>query len=96
MAYGTVLIGLKLVARAASRNELNRRWRRRRLTAIVAHVPGAGYPAGRNRGAEEGSPAYTSPDHHGTPLERASVITDGIDLAATVDKLDVAFAARRF
>src|SRR5258707_2951371 len=33
---GTVLIGLKLVATAARRNELNRRWKLR-LTAIVAH-----------------------------------------------------------
>jgi len=131
---GTVLIGLKLVATAARRNELNRRWKLR-LTAIVAHEwahivqysrgryggPGksgelhadflAGWflgrptpPAGRDEAKNEamyrlfflGDTAYTDPNHHGTPLERASAVTDGFELAATVDKLDVAFEARRF
>ena len=39
---------------------------------------------------------YTNPTHHGTPMERVSAITNGFDLAAAVDKLDVAFGAGRF
>ncbi len=131
---GTVAIGLRLVATAARRNELNRRWPQR-LTAIVAHEWAhivqysrqyraastkaaelhadflAGWFLGRTtapQGAETakneamyrffflGDTEYTNPTHHGTPMERVSAITNGFDLAATVDKLDVAFGAGRF
>jgi hypothetical protein len=34
------------------------------------------------------------PDHHGTPIERASAIVDGFDLAATVDTVDAAYRRR--
>ena len=37
---------------------------------------------------------YGDPDHHGTPIERASVITQGFDLAAKVNNVDAAYRAR--
>ena len=131
---GTVLLGLRLVAITARRNELNRRWKQR-LTAIVAHewahilqhvrqyrtasykaaelhadylagwflgrtTPPAGGQAAKDEAMYRffflGDTEYTNPTHHGTPMERVSAITSGFELAATVDKVDVAFDARRF
>jgi hypothetical protein len=43
-----------------------------------------------------GDDAVNHPDHHGTPMERASATTNGFDLAAKVDNIDAAFSARRF
>ncbi len=43
-----------------------------------------------------GDTEYTNPTHHGTPMERVGAITSGFELAGTVDKVDVAFNARRF
>jgi hypothetical protein len=43
-----------------------------------------------------GDHAVNHPDHHGTPMERASAATAGFDLAAKVDDIDAAFGARRF
>ena len=43
-----------------------------------------------------GDDAVNHPDHHGTPMERASAATNGFDLADKVDNIDAAFSARRF